>query len=250
MTLAIMQPTYLPWAGYFNLISRVECFVFLNNVKIEKSSWQVRNRVLLNSKAHVITVPILGSREQRIDEVQINGHAWRQKHVRILQQAYAKHPHGPEVVDCVAGVILDESIGKLEQLNTQLVSLLCTRLGLECRFFRASEVPTVGKRSDRLVELCRHFGQGEYLSPAGSRAYIEADRAFEQANIPVEFQAFVPAPYVQRGAPEFVPSLSIVDVAANLGWCAASDYVRGGAPPARELHGSALRSSLSSGPLS
>jgi hypothetical protein len=243
MTLAIMQPTYLPWAGYFNLISRVECFVFLNNVKIEKSTWQVRNRVLLDGRAHVITVPTLGSREQRIEEVQISGHAWRQKHVRILQQAYARHPHGPEVVDCVASVILDESIGKLEQLNTRLVSLLCARLGLECRFYRASEVATAGVRSDRLVALCRHFGQTEYLSPAGSRAYIEADRAFEQAGIRVEYQAFAPAEYVQRGAPAFVPSLSIVDVAANLGWRDALDYVRGAAP-------SAARSSSSNGRLS
>lgn len=241
MTLAIMQPTYLPWAGYFNLISRVERFVFLNNVKIEKSTWQVRNRVLLDGKAHVITVPTLGSREQRIDEVKISGHAWRQKHVRILQQAYAKHPHGPEVVNCVASVILDESIVELEQLNVRLVSLLCERLGLECHFCRASEIATVGARSDRLVALCRHFGQTEYLSPAGSRAYIEADRAFEQAGIAVEYQAFAPAQYVQRGAPEFVPSLSIVDVAANVGWRDALDYVRGGAPSADRISASSGR---------
>jgi hypothetical protein len=227
MTLAIMQPTYLPWAGYFNLISRVQRFVFLNNVQLDKPSWQVRNRILLNGRVQVLTVPTLGSRDQRIDEVRISGDFWRQKHVRMLTHAYSKHAHGPEVVECVASVILDESITHLQELNMRLVQLLAERLGLRCSFGCASDVATHGQRSARLLELCRHFGELEYLSPAGSRGYIESERVFEQAGLVVEYQCFAPCVYAQRGAPEFVPSLSIVDVAANLGWGAALAYVRG-----------------------
>jgi hypothetical protein len=230
MTLAIMQPTYLPWAGYFNLISRVQRFVFLDNVKIEKSSWQVRNRILHNGAPHFITVPIQGSREQRIDEVQVSGDMWRQKHVKMLRQAYAKHAYGAAVVDTVASVILDPAVTRLAELNTRLVATLAEQLELECAFCSASQVETTGTRSLRLIELCRHFGEGDYLSPAGSRDYIDEDRAFEQAGIPVEYQSFTPARYAQRGSDEFVPSLSIVDVVANLGWRKARDYVRGLGP--------------------
>jgi len=226
MTLAIMQPTYLPWAGYFNLISRVQRFVFLNNVQLDKPSWQVRNRILLNGGIQLITVPTLGPREQRIDETLIDGHAWRRKHLQMLKHAYGKHAHGGEVLELLGSVLLDETISGLEQLNVRLVRLFCECLGLECSFSSASEVDTRGTRSLRLVELCHHFGANHYLSPAGSRGYIEAERAFDGQGIRVEYQNFVPVPYAQRGAAEFVPSLSIVDVAANLGWSQAGDYVR------------------------
>jgi hypothetical protein len=226
MTLAIMQPTYLPWAGYFNLISRVQRFVFLNNVQLDKPSWQVRNRILLNGQIQLITVPTLGPREQRINETPIDGHAWRRKHLQMLKHAYGKHAHGGEVVEQLGSVILDASINGLEQLNVRLIRLLCACLGLECSFSSASEVDTQGTRSLRLVELCRHFGVNHYLSPAGSKGYIEEERAFDDQGIRVEYQQFVPVAYAQRGADEFVPSLSIVDVAANLGWAKAGDYVR------------------------
>ena len=226
MTLAIMQPTYLPWAGYFNLISRVQRFVFLNNVQLDKPSWQVRNRILLNGQIQLITVPTLGPREQRIDETLLDGHTWRRKHLQMLKHAYGKHPHGGEVVERLSSVLQDEGITGLEQLNVRLIRLLCESLGLECSFSSASEVDTQGTRSLRLVELCRHFGASHYLSPAGSRGYIEAERAFDGQDIRVEYQNFVPVAYAQRGAAEFVPSLSIVDVAANLGWGKAGDYVR------------------------
>jgi hypothetical protein len=226
MTLAIMQPTYLPWAGYFNLISRVQRFVFLNNVQLDKPSWQVRNRILLNGRIKLITVPTLGPREQRIDQTLIDGHTWRRKHLQMLTHAYGKHPHGSEVIERLGSVLLDETTTGLEQLNVRLVTLLADCLGLGCTFSNASEVETHGTRSLRLVELCRHFGVSHYLSPAGSRGYIEEERAFDGQGIEVEYQQFVPVAYAQRGAAEFVPSLSIVDVAANLGWAKAGDYVR------------------------
>jgi hypothetical protein len=226
MTLVAMQPTYLPWAGYFNLMARTERFVFLNNVQFDKPSWQMRNRILVGGQPHFLTVPTQGSQNQLIMDVAVDGAHWREKHSKLLEHTYGKHAFGRAMLDCVQPILCDASTDKLEALNMRLIEALSRNLELTPEFHRASSLPAEGKRSARLVSLCRHFGDEKYLSPAGSAEYIAEDRAFDQAGILVEFQRFQPKKYAQRKAPEFVPSLSIVDVVANLGWAGAAEYVR------------------------
>ena len=100
-TVAIMQPTYLPWAGYFNLISHADTFVILDDVQFAARSWQQRNRVVLNGEPHMLTVPVLAKgrpgmliREAHTDETQ----KWRPKHIATIHRAYDRHPHGNSVL--------------------------------------------------------------------------------------------------------------------------------------------------------
>src|SRR5437870_5440085 len=101
MKCVIMQPTYLPWSGYFNLMSQATVFVFLDDVQYERSSWQNRNRVLVNGAPHLITVPALRlSLNQSIRTVQVDDkHPWRSKHISLLEQTYAKHPYASEMLE-------------------------------------------------------------------------------------------------------------------------------------------------------
>jgi len=225
MTTAIMQPTYLPWAGYFNLIHRAERFVFLNDVKFEKSSWQTRNRILLQGRVHFITAPTSGSRNQLICEVALAKGDFRSKHQRLLEQAYAKHPHGPELLEVVLPVLSDPCLEKLQDLNMQLILALCRALGVASEFLRSSELGPEGERSARLVSLLQKFGERDYLSPPGSADYIAEDGLLEPAGVRVEYQHFEPLPYPQRAATTFEPRLSIVDVVANLGFELGQKYV-------------------------
>ena len=106
MRCAIMQPTYFPWAGYFNLISRVDAFVFLDDVQFMRQSWHNRNRVLLGGVPHWLTVPVERvSLECRIDEVEVDDkHRWRDKHVKLLRNVYSKHPHGKDLLSVIEDV--------------------------------------------------------------------------------------------------------------------------------------------------
>lgn len=87
-----MQPTYLPWAGYFHLIGTVDKFVFLDDVQFERRSWQSRNRILLEGREHYLTVPVRkASRSELIKNIAIdNDQEWRKRHLQLLRQAYLK----------------------------------------------------------------------------------------------------------------------------------------------------------------
>jgi hypothetical protein len=233
MKCAIMQPTYLPWSGYFNLIASVDVFVFLDDVQYERQSWQNRNRVLVGGKAHWLTVPAVRLElAQTFNTVQVDDtQGWRKKHVQLLEQTYGKHPHGPEMLDVIRA-IADPAVAGLADLNIKLILEFSRRLELAPRFARSSELGIEGQRSERLLRICEHFACGEYLSPVGSAEYLAEDKVFDSAPVKLSFQQFKAPPYPQRKAPAFVESLSIVDVAANLGWKRTRDYIQGRYEPA------------------
>lgn len=231
MTAAIMQPTYLPWAGYFNLIARVDRFVLLNDVQFAKPSWQMRNRIMLQGRVQFITVPTLGSRNQLISEVRLAPEDWRSKHQKMLEHAYAKHPHGAAALGAVVPVLGDRSLDKLQDLNRRLLESLCATLSLDARLVWSSELAAAGQRSAHLLGILNQLGERNYLSPPGSADYIAEDALLDAAGVSVEYQHFEPHAYAQRGAPQFEPRLSIVDVIASLGAVAARDYVMQAAAP-------------------
>lgn len=217
-TLAIMQPTYLPWAGYFNLISSADYFIFLDDVKIEKQSWQVRNKILSNNKEHFISLPIEGSRNQLINQVRLNCNInWRKKHTTMLEQTYSKHPFGRECLDCILPIILSSG-PSLVELNISIITSLSSKFGFEANFYRSSDFNISEKRSKRLISLCHSLSCRQYLSPIGAKEYITQDGDFDDSEVSVIFQDFTPPPYTQKSRSEFLPYLSIVDMIANIGF--------------------------------
>ena len=226
MRCVIMQPTYMPWAGYLNLIAQADVFVFLDDVQFEKQSWQNRNRVLVNGAAHWVTVPVL--RQHLSDKIHMiavdDAQPWRRKHVDLLRSSYARHPFCADMLGLACG-ILDPANTRLCDLNIAVICAIASALGLERRFVRSSALGIEGQRSRRLVEICRHFDCDQYLSPHGAREYLAQDGAFETSAVQLVFQEFDVRKYEQKGAPAFVAHLSILDVIASLGLEGARHYV-------------------------
>lgn len=225
-TIAIMQPTYLPWAGYFNLISMSEHFIFLDDVKIEKQSWQVRNKILSNNKEHLITLPIEGSRNQLINQVPLNTKLnWRKKHTSLLEQTYLKHPYGKDCLECILPII-NSDILSLADLNISIITALSAKLGFNSNFHRSSGFNISGERSNRLISICRSLSSKNYLSPNGAREYIEQDGDFAKTDITVTFQNFLPPSYPHKSHHEFLPYLSIIDMICNIGFSRTSELIK------------------------
>ena len=227
MAVAIMQPTYLPWSGYFNLIARTSDFIFLDDVQFSHQSWQQRNRIVVQGKPYVLTVPVHAGENgpQSIHDVRVDDSKnWRKKHVRTIQQTYARHPFGHDVAALVEQVLAAD-LHLLTEINIGLIAAFCRAMGMEPRLHRSSELQIEGSRSDRLLAMCRHFRADSYLSPRGSREYLEEDAVFDSSEIKVVYQDFEPAAYSQRGSADFVSHMSIVDIAANLGFDEARKYV-------------------------
>ncbi len=222
-----MQPTYLPWAGYFNLIASVDEFVFLDDVQLQKNSWQGRNRILLNHEPHWLTVPVKhASLDQLINNTLLcEEKKWRRKHVMTLKNTYARHPYKVAVTE-IAEYLINNNATNLATLNANLICYIASRLNISTPVRLSSEIGVTGKRTDKLLNILQVLQAKIYVSPVGASGYLQEDGFSLRSNIDLQFQAYLPLPYSQHGHKSFLPYLSIVDVIANLGWLGASEYVK------------------------
>lgn len=227
MKCAIMQPTYLPWAGYFNLIRQADTFVFLDDVQFERRSWQSRNRILLNGREHFLTIPVIKSpRDTPLHEIRIcHDGNWMEKHLRTLNEAYKKAAHGKEILDIIEHVFSAKTYLRLTELTERITLSIAGALKIDTEFVQASKLKCGGTRTDHLIEISRNLNCETYLSPPGSRDYLGNDGFTRKTSVKLDFQEFRPAPYQQYRSDTFVSHLSIVDVIANQGLAYTSRYI-------------------------
>jgi len=229
MKTAIMQPTYLPWAGYFSLIYCADCFVFLDDVQLERQSWQTRNRISLNGREQMLSIPVKKTGLQtKIDDAYVDDSTqWRKKHRKTLRQAYGTAPFGELILQPIDAVIDDINRVSLVDINIAIIIAISEVLGLSTKFLCASDLNCEAPRSRRLISICEIIGATSYISPEGSRQYLEQDGFTNKlGEIPMRFHRFIPEPYPQFRCKGFIPYLAAVDLVANLGPDAALTYLQ------------------------
>jgi hypothetical protein len=213
---AIMQPTYLPWLGYFDMMARVDVFVLLDNVQFEKASWQQRNRIKTSQGELMLTIPVRkGPVERLIADTEINLETrFGSTHAKSLQTAYGKAPFAeylPGLTDLVKS-----GIPLLGPFTTVLIRWLADQMGITTRIILGSELDATGRRTELTVNQCRELGASHYLAAGGSREYTSQEPGFAAHGIAVEYHAYAPPEYPQLHGP-FLPYLSAVDALLNVG---------------------------------
>lgn len=218
-TIAIMQPTFLPWVGYLAMVHASDTFVFLDDVALDHRSWQHRNRIWSAQGPTWLTVPLLtkGRRGQMIAEAQValDG-APLKKLVGSLHHSYARASNFstvfPQVEDALSRYI---PVG-LARTNIELVRLFASWLSIKTDFWRSSEMelPELEK-ADRLAHICRQLGGTHYLASPGSREYIEAAGPNVWGEITVEYFNYEHPKWKQLGDSPFEPFLSSLDLFMN-----------------------------------
>ena len=215
-TLAVLQPGYLPWLGFFDQLGRADVFVHYDDVQFDKHGWRNRNRVKAPSgEPHWLTVPVRHGGWPHLQDVEIDNRGpWARKHVATLRHFYARAPfldrYLPELAD-----LLQRPWERLVALDTAVTDLLARWLGLRSEVHYASQLGVPGTRSERLLALCRHFGARRYLSGSAARSYLDT-ALFERHGIEVVWQDYAHPVYPQlHGA--FVSHLSVVDLLFNCG---------------------------------
>lgn len=220
MRVAICQPTYLPWLGYFDLIDQVDVFVLLDTVQFERQSWQQRNRIKTPTGLQWLTVPVVfrGRLDQRICDVEIRNCDFSRAHVRALELNYSRAPYFLKLSHELFSILKESKPGsKLLDLNVRLLHLLVSTLGIRTPLILASSLNEEGKRTELLANLCQHLGAVEYVSPLGSAEYLLGDlEIMTGAKIDVTFQHYVHPEYQQR-FPPFLPFASVIDLFFNEG---------------------------------
>ena len=227
LTCVIMQPTYLPWAGYFNLLCSASSIVFLDDVQFEKQSWQQRNRILTSNGCLWLTVPVRRySLSQTINSIEIEvKHEWRNKHIKSIEQAYSKHPYFKDLFK-ILEIIANPDIHSLSLLNIEIILSICNEIEIFTPITFSSNLLIEGTRSERLIKICKKLNCNIYLSPIGAKDYLVSDNLFKNSEVELVFQNYIPPVYRQKRQCSFISHISILDVIANIGWSQTKDYVR------------------------
>lgn len=212
---AIHQPQYLPWLGYFDKIDRADRFVFLDNVQYKKNEWQNRNRIRTSQGWQWVTVPVLYSFPQKIREVKINnGLNWRKKHLHALTYNYSRAAYFKDFIG-----FFEETYNRewsyLVDINIHIIRYLVEALGIETEVFLASELSPSEDPTGRLIDICKSLGADTYLSGVDGVKYMDMER-FEREGIRVVVQDFKHPTYNQNFK-GFIPNMSVVDLLFNHG---------------------------------
>jgi hypothetical protein len=216
-TLVVLQPGYLPWLGYFDLMHKADVFVHYDDVQFDKHGWRNRNRLKGPNGAVWLTVPVLhsGRSGQSILDAEIDDRqAWRRKHVATISQFYARTPLLPALLPRFRQ-ILERPWRRLVELDLALIAWLAAELGIATPSHRASELGVGGDRNERLLNLCRHFGATRYLSGNSAQDYLDVER-FVDAGIEVIWHDYAHPGYAQLHG-DFVSHLSVLDLLLNAG---------------------------------
>ena len=217
-TIAIMQPTYLPWMGYFDMIAQVDCFVFLDSVQFNKRSWQQRNRIKGHDGVLWLTVPVLtkGRRYQRIFEVVIAPtQDFQKEHVKTIRHVYRTAPYFAQYFDELTSVLLEPQ-QLLVDLNIELIGRFCSKLGIGTDMMLSSSLDVEGKNVELLVDICKALKADRYLSATGSKDYIDENNLFASSDIDLIYHDYQHPEYRQLYE-GFVSHLSVLDILFNEG---------------------------------
>ena len=225
-----MQPTYMPWMGYFSMIDEVDKFVFLDHVQLVMRSWQVRNKIKINDQEKVLTIPIEHAqvREQRtICNTRFADNKWKKSHLEIIKQAYRRAEYFEEVYS-----FLEESYKKeytsIGEFNIYMISTIAQKLGIETQFYRSSEMNISGNKDKLLVDICKKLKANYYLSAQGSSVYIEHDKPggeFAAQGIHLYYQNYSHPQYKQLGE-KFISHIGIYDLLFQVGFSKALKTIR------------------------
>lgn len=218
MRVAIMQPTFMPWLGYFDMMNSVDLFMFLDNVQFEKKSWQNRNRIKGSQGELMLTVPVrsAGRFTQLISETEIAFESnFARKHLNSISFSYSRAPKFDEVFPQVREVYRQD-LTLLADFNLRIIEVLREMLGVSTPLLRTSELSAEGRSTELTVRQLREVGASEFLAAPGSRSYVEMERGFEKYGIRVLFHEYKHPSYPQLGS-SFTSHLSALDLVLHTG---------------------------------
>lgn len=233
-----MQPTYLPWIGFFDLIDQSDIFVFYNDVQYVKGQWGSRNRIKTANGEVFLTVPTkkspLNTPHNKIELV--NNKPWKKKHLKTLFYTYQKTEYFREVYDFLEKVLKEEHL-YLSDFNENVIKKIASRIGIKKTFIQSSTLNSKkGTKDERLVDICNELHCNTYLSPFGASSYIEEKNPggeFSKNNINLRYQNYDHPKYKQSFG-DFKSHMSIVDLMFYEGFDRSLEIIRSGRKKALE----------------
>ena len=212
MTLAIMQPYFLPYIGYMQLMSAVDTFVLYDDVAFINRGWINRNKLLINGQEYLFTVPLKdASQNKRINEVMLaDDPKWRGKLLKTIEQGYRKAPYYATVMPITEKIVNFATDSIADLVYNSLIELN-QYLGLPTQLVASSSVydNVQLKAQERILDICRQEGATRYINPIGGTELYDKP-SFTQVGIELNFIKAKRVDYPQFKN-EFIPWLSVLD---------------------------------------
>ena len=210
MKVAVMQPYFFPYIGYFQLMHAVDCFVIFDDVQYIERGWVNRNLVRLDDRAIWLTLPVWkAARHLRINERSYAlDDQTRGDVLRRIQACYSRSSNHTEMGALVA-TIMESSESNVARFNGHLLRVIAGVLGIDCAIVYASETADCGtlRGVERILELCRVLGATHYVNAIGGKALYD-EAAFSMQGIKLSFLSSKIEPPILREGPQH---LSIID---------------------------------------
>ena len=210
--IAIVQSSYIPWKGYFDLIRSVDAFLLLDNVQFTRRDWRSRNKIKTRHGLAWLSIPVhtRGRYTQLIQDTTTSDPDWGRRHWQTIRANYAKAPYFDRYADRLSA-LYEHSPARLSDINHAFITAICESLNITTPITWSSAFDTRDTPSERLIDLCRAVGGTEYLSGPSARDYLDV-AAFEAAGIAVQFADYSGYPEYSQPHGPFEHSVSVLDL--------------------------------------
>jgi hypothetical protein len=223
MRVAILQSSYIPWKGYFDLINAVDEFVLFDDVQFTRRDWRNRNRIKTAAGPAWLTIPVhnKGHYLDAIKDITISDPSWPAKHWRTIAASYARAPHFPAYAATVERLYDDCRDTRLSDVNYRWIKAICELLGIRTRLSWSMDYQIVDGKTERLVEICRQAGATVFISGPAAKAYIQPE-LFDRAGIELRYFSYDGYREYPQLFPPFDHHVSVIDLLFNQGPAAPS----------------------------
>lgn len=216
MKIAISQSNYIPWAGYFGLISKCDVFVFLDDVQFTSRDWRSRNSIKTVDGLKWLSIPVGDSLSRRICDVKLPDNDWKRGHKSLITASYRDASNFQAGVEFIETIYGESQLKTLSDFNQSCTKFIARELlGLNCRFLDSREITHAGTGSDRILSICKSLSATKYLSGPSAASYLKIDD-FATNDIVVAFADYSKMASYEQLHGEFVPNVSIIDMVFNV----------------------------------
>ncbi|MCJ7433323.1 MAG: WbqC family protein [Anaerolineales bacterium] len=229
MNVVILQPSYIPWRGYFDQIRQADIFIFYDDVQYDKHGWRNRNQIKTSQGKQWLTIPVHSKGVTNgiaIKDVQIDwSKPWAKNHLKALTISYSKTTHFASYALWLASVF-ERRDAFLADFTIWLTIEIARKIGIDqIRFMRSSEIPGIDwQKTERLIQILKRVGATHYISGPSARTYIEPEK-FAEAGITLEYIQYDYPEYPQL-YPPYDPYVTILDLLFMTGGDAAKYLVQ------------------------
>ncbi|MFX0201153.1 MAG: WbqC family protein [Candidatus Hodarchaeota archaeon] len=214
----ILQSNYIPWKGYFDLIARVDRFVFYDDVQYTRGDWRNRNKIKTPDGTLWLTIPCGSDIQRRICDVRLERHGWQEKHWKNIEQYYRRAKYFHQYRDFFREIYLGNHWTNLSDFNQTVIKRISRKiLGVKTIFEDSRKYPSRGKKLRRLLGILDQIGDvSEYVSGPSAKAYLD-EKKFVERKIKLTYMSYLDYPEYRQLYGTFRHDVSIIDLLFNEG---------------------------------